>query len=85
MKINSNRIAIMIGLLDIALVIINWTYLLGYVTKITSLSNGVFMSISDIIIFFNFDTIRKYEKSKENTIEAIHWKYYLLKKIMILK
>ena len=73
MKINSNRIAIMIGLLDIALVIINWTYLLGYVTKITSLSNGVFMSISDIIIFFNFDTIRKYEKSKENTIEAIHW------------
>ena len=72
MKINSNRIAIMIGLLDIALVIINWTYLLGYVTKITALSNGVFMSISDIIIFFNFDTIRKYEKSKENTIEAIH-------------
>ena len=72
MKINSNRIAIMIGLLDIALVIINWTYLLGYVTKITALSNGVFMSISDIIIFFNFDSIRKYEKSKENTIEAIH-------------
>ena len=72
MKIDLKRMVIMIGLLDITLVVINWTYLLGYITKITSLSNGIFMAISDIIIFFNFDTITKYTKTKENTTEAIH-------------
>ena len=85
MKIDLKRMVIITGSLTISLVLINGAYLLGYITKPTSLTNALFMAISDIIIFLNFDTIGKYTKSKDNTPEAIHWKYYLLKKIMTLK
>ena len=71
MKIDLKRMVIT-GSLSISLVLINEAYLLGYITKPTSLTNALFMVISDIIIFLNFDTIGKYTKSKDNTPEAIH-------------
>ena len=72
MKIDLKRMVIITGSLSISLVLINEAYLLGYITKPTSLTNALFIPISYIIIFLNFHTIGKCKKSKDNTPEAIH-------------
>ena len=86
---NENKFYITIGLIYTIIISFDYMKFLGYNYIWTAFNGYLYISVTDTLLLISFFVIDKYltdnKKLKKALNEAIHWKYYLLKKIMTLK